>query len=93
MIWLGIIIYWLGAAADFYTSKRALVDSTKFKEGNRVIRWLFKKEGKRTVLAGIKILVFVTLLAIGVPWWVFVMGGVVYLIVGYRNYKLWQKRK
>jgi hypothetical protein len=93
MIWLGIIIYWLGAAADFYTSKRALVDSTRFKEANPVVRWLFTKMGKRTALALIKVLVFVVLLAIGAPWWLYAIGGVVYLIVGYMNYKLWQKRK
>jgi len=88
---LGIAVFILGAAADFYTSKRVLVDSTGYKEANPIIRWLMEKEGKRTALAAIKVIVFVLLLLIGVPWWMYAAGGIVYGAVAYRNYRLWQK--
>lgn len=92
MIWLGITIYWLGAAADFYTSKRMLVDHGGYHEANPVLAWMMQRTGVRTVLTVTKLAVFGVFLLIGAAWWAYLAMGVVMLGAGAWNYRLWRKK-
>jgi len=58
---VAVVVFWIGAALDFYTTKRALVDLRRFGFGerNEAVEWLAGQSGWRTAMVVLKVGVFV----------------------------------
>lgn len=83
---IGYITYWLGAALDFYTTKRIVVDKGG-KELNKPLRIVLEKLGGRTGMLVIKATVFIGLVVLGAPAWPFIFLGVAQLLAGAWNWR------
>lgn len=70
----GIVIYWVGAIADWYTTKRLIFDTTRGKEANPVIRWMIRAGAGEWHLLALKAVIFVVLLKWAAPVGLIVLG-------------------
>ncbi len=80
------IVYWLGAVADWYTTRRGLKKG--FKEGNPIPRWVGKKVGLNWAATILKGGLWTILFFTGAPAFLFYLAGVIYLGAGLYNYRL-----
>lgn len=85
-LWVGMSAYWVGALADWYTTKRGLEKGAT--EANGILRaillWLpFDRE---LGVFAVKLTVFATLGCLGAPSVVFLVIGAIQFAAGLWNY-------
>ena len=88
---MGYIIFWVGAFADFYTTRIGL--AAGFREGNPLVRYVLDKLpfDSEIELAGIKLVVFIMLVLLGIPEIGFYIFGAAQFLAAANNFRLLRK--
>ena len=85
------LIFWVGAAADFWTTRKGLKNG--FREGNPVIKYVMDKlpYDSEAELMGLKVVVWVAGWAFGAPAAYFWVLGGLQLLAALWNFRLLKK--
>jgi len=88
-----MLLYWLGAFADYATTRKGL--SAGFREGNPVVRYVLDKLpfDSEIELMGLKIGVYLGLVALDAPDKVFWLMGALQFAAAIHNFRLLRKAK
>ena len=97
MLTLAWIIAIIGQLADWYTTKRGLIDSPElgFKEKFSWMRWIVKKSGSKLelIFLALKLLFLAVLYYLSLPWWAIMLFGIIGLAAAYHNRTLIKKAR
>jgi hypothetical protein len=84
---LGYLVYWFGALADWYTTKRGMDGGGT--ELNPVMGYLMRTVGRDWGISILKLGVFLFFLWYGMPQDVFVYAGVIQVLAAAGNHFGW----
>lgn len=88
-----LIVFWFGAFADFWTTRKGL--EAGFREGNPVIKYILDNlpYDSEVELAGIKFVFFAVALTLGAPTWFWFVMGAAQIVVAYFNFQKLRKAR
>lgn len=84
-LYVAIVVYWVGALADWYTTKRAVFDSKLGEEKNPLIAWAIKNGAGEWHLLALKAVIFAVLGVLADPLALWIVG------VAYGAMAVWNK--
>ncbi|MEE8472558.1 MAG: hypothetical protein V3S82_05265 [Dehalococcoidia bacterium] len=86
---MGHLVYWLGALADWWTTRRGLKDGAKEVGAFGGMAWLMRRVGRDWAITLVKLAVWGLFLWMDMPAGVFYMAGGVQFLAALGNYFGW----